>query len=796
MPLLRTLSLLFIILLFHTALSAQTILGIVANEQKQPLPFATISLLRLDSSLVKTGLSDIKGKYYFSKINKGDYVLKIYYTGYQQEKTNIHLVSDSIALDTIHLKIAGKTLKTVTITAQKPLITYDIDKLVVNVDGTILSKGNNILDVLKKSPGVTTDASNNIILNGKSGVTVFMDGRATNLSPSDLSTLLSGMSSESVQSIEIMANPSSKYEASGSSGIINIITKKKKANGYSLSTTLTGYQASHTRENLSLNYLQKIDKFGIYSNFSFSHSPSKFDFTSNRLIPSDSLIYALKANLSPDYLNYFYRGGVDYQLSKKITIGGLITANISNGHTNYDGTTTIDSLTNGHFQNLETHTFNYAKSQAWGFNLYFDNKIDTLGQQLTINLDNSIFNSSSKGDINNITDIADISQFIRNSSGNQINIYSVKLDYVYPFNKKIKLETGFKSSLVNTENHIKFENLVDGDYINDPGKTNDFHFKENINAIYGSVSDNFSFMTAKFGIRAEQTNNQGQSSQANSAINRHYLDLFPTLYLDKKINSSNEINFSYGRRVDRPSYKDLNPFIYYNNPYSYYQGNPYLNPQYSQSLNLRYVYHSKYALSFNYMVYNNIIVSTPTVDSVTHIEYTRPVNLDKQQLFYVNLSIPVSVTKWWSIYNYINLYYSKYQSSYLSSSFAYSKPTAYVYQDHTFNLNKTTTFDLLLTYDAPQYSGIYLIEHRFQANFTVQKTFMQNAATVKITMNDIFKGSTTTSTYNYENLIGKNTGYYDQRYLQLTLSYSLNRLKASVNSNRSRGNEDEQRRIK
>ena len=795
---LLSVSCLVVSIFFGHGLSAQSISGTVVNEDRKPLSLVTVTLFKSDSSLVKAGLTNQAGYYTFSDVGKGIYTVEYSHTGLARERRNISVVTDSLLIDTIVLRQSEKVLEGVTVKAEKPLIETKIDRIVVNIDGTILGKGNTVLDLLKKSPGVSVDASNNIMLNGKAGVTILMDDKGTNLSPSDLNALLSSMPSESVQAIEIIANPSSKYEAAGNAGIINIIIKKRKTNGYSIATTGSLQRGTHFTENISINHTQKINRVSLYNSLSLFDARARFDFESQRYIPYDTLLYKDSAKYYPYNWGYFYRGGIDYQLTKKITIGGLVIANLNKGENNNYSSTIIDSINQAKSDLVQSHTFNKYKNHGVSINLYADLKVDTLGQAWTLNLDHGDYYSASNGLISNSGTIFSSTQLIESSSSSNIHINSVKLDYVLPFKKTWKFEAGLKSSVVETRNSIIYKEYLNGMFYIDSTKTNQFHLNENINAVYGSLSASFKKnLSAKIGFRVEQTNNTIQSLQLNKTVQLHYIDLFPTVFVDKKLDAKNDLNFSYGRRISRPTYQDLNPFIYYNNPYSYYLGNPFLKAQYSDNFTIGYSLMYKYFASLNYMIVSGVIVPTPFLDTVKNIQYSSPVNLDRQRLFYLSFSIPVNIRKWWSVYSYLNLYYGNYQSNYLNGEFNVSKPTAYLYHSHKFLIGKSASFELQLNYDAPQYYGFSLIKGRLLTSCILQKSFLKNKALAfTLVGNDIFKKGASNSSYHYLNLIGSAVSYYDQRYVRLSVTYTINKLTEFVNANRRRGSEEEQNRVK
>jgi len=587
----------------QTPVANAKISGSLVTEQGKPADYATVSLLRAkDSSIVKSSLSNEAGQYTIDKVNPGVYLIKATIIGYNKTISGPVTVAAGASVSIPQLKLLPVTssLKAVNITATKPLIERKVDRTVINVENSVLAAGNSAMEILERAPGVTVDKDDNISLRGKQGVTVMLDGKLTYLSSAQLASLLRSTDGNTIQSIEIITNPSAKYDAAGNSGIINIKLKKNRNAGTNGSYAATaGYGQNH-KASTSLNLNHKDGKLNIFGNYSYSNSKRPQDINLDRTINNNGVYTYFDE--STDFLGsrqaHNYKLGADYDLSKTNTLGVQLTGYNSAFDANTFNNTLISP---DHVHNSAvTTTGNTAIERYNNFAANINNRIvlDTAGKELSMDADYSHFHNSQSNNYTNNFYLADgttlrTSSILRNSLPSQINISTFKADYTNPFGKTMKLEAGMKFSYGNTNNDLRTDSLLNNNWVTDAGRTNLYKYNENINAGYLNFSKTWKKTSLQLGFRAEQTNSKGDSRDINNVAqvnDRHYLDLFPSVFINHDFSDKHTLGINYSRRIDRPSYDDLNSFVQILNAYTYQQGNPNLKPQYTNSYELAYTY--------------------------------------------------------------------------------------------------------------------------------------------------------------------------------------------------------------
>ncbi|HSC36277.1 MAG TPA: outer membrane beta-barrel family protein, partial [Chitinophagaceae bacterium] len=525
--------------------------------------------------------------------------------------------------------------------------------------------GATALEVLEKSPGITLDKDGNISLKGKQGVQVFIDGRPSYLSGAELVNLLRNMSASQLDQIEIMTNPPAKYDAAGNSGIINIKTKKNKVKGFNGNATV-GYSQGvywRTNENLNMNY--RNGKLNAFMNYSFNKNNQFQELTIHRTYKEsdgktikaqfDQVAFMPKNNINDNL-----KLGMDYFLSKKTTIGFVASGFINPSNDNNFNTSYLKNPSGQVDSIVKSSSMNHSTWKNGAVNLNFRHEYDSTGRELSADLDYSTYRSASNQDFVNASYYADWTSKgqanLVSSLPVNIDIYSAKMDYTQPLKKGAKLEAGVKSSYVNTDNAANYFNLIGGNEIADYDKTNRFQYKENINAAYLSLNVPIKKFGIQAGLRFENTNYKGHQlgnpQKADSAFTRTYNNLFPTVFFSYAANKNNQFGLSIGRRIDRPAYQDLNPFLFFIDNYTYQSGNPFLKPQYSNNVELSHTYKSFLTTTLNYSRTTNFF--TETFEQKDYATIVRRGNIGVRQNAGLSVSAQVPVTKWWTSVLYGN----------------------------------------------------------------------------------------------------------------------------------------------
>jgi outer membrane receptor protein involved in Fe transport len=629
---------------------------VVVNEKLQPVDGATVKLLK-DDKLIKTAVTNAGGKAKFINIKTGAYTFSITFTGYKQQTSRVYHFPAAINTDTIKLQPSNTVLQEVNVTAHTPAIEQKQGKVVLNVDASVTNTGLTVLEVLEKSPGVTVDRNGGISLQGKAGVLVTIDDKPTYLSGADLNNLLSSMNSSQVSQIELIANPTAKYDASGNAGIINIKTKKNKQKGFNGSFTTSAGQGVYPKSNNSLVLNYRIGKINTFFNYNFNYVEYLTNLYALRKYYDDNgavtAMLRQPSFFSGKFFNNTIKTGLDYFISPKTTIGIVLSGTTIHRYGNNLATATwlepagtVDSAiatgnkNDNHFKNGAVNLnlrHNISPSQDLGIDL------DYLHYSLSTN---QIFN-------NQLLAPGGYTDESRGNIPTTINIASGKIDYTLKLGESGTLEAGLKSSYSNTDNSAAWQNLESGQWVDDNTKSNHFLYKENINAIYSSFEKKYNKLTIQAGLRYEHTGYKahqlGNAIQKDSAFSRNYGQFFPSGYITYQADSSNSFTLTAGRRIDRPVFQNLNPFYFIINKYTYETGNPYLLPQYSWNFELTHQYKNLLTTRISYSNIKNYFSQLFLADTAKGILLYSQGNVGRTYNIGVSEAVSVSPFSWWAL---------------------------------------------------------------------------------------------------------------------------------------------------
>lgn len=784
------------------------ITGKVLDEKQNAFPYASVSLLNAkDSTIVKGTLSNDNGNYILTNIKQGAYLITIYVVGYKKAYKGPYTITtanQSHRIDATQLSQDSKELKGVEIVKQKPLIERFVDKTVINIENSTLTTGNSALEILQKLPGVTVDKDGKVSMKGKQGVNIMLDGKPTYLSSEQLANLLQTTEGSAIQSIELITNPSAKYDASGNSGIINIKLKKNRNYGTNGSVDAGAGYGKYYKANggLTLNHREK--KFNIFGNFYYGRN-KRYNGTdimrTNNTESNKTYFNQTNYNLRIRN-NANYKGGIDYFINNKNTIGFSF-----NGYQSY-GKTASEVLTLIGDQPLKTDSSvvaqnpNNYKYTGISYNLNYKGTIDTLGQEISIDADYSNYTGKQNNNFNNQYldaqgQMLKPAYLFRNATPTKTNIKAVKADYTYPINKETKLELGVKSSFVKTDNNFIFENFEGGNWISDSKRTNQFLYDENINAAYSNLSRKFKTTSVQLGLRAEQTNSKGNSITDNKVVNRHYINLFPSVFISQTLSKDHDMGFSYSRRIDRPDYESLNPFVSFLDLYSYRFGNPFLKPQYTNSFEVSYTYKKNLNITFGYSHTKDVISNVLLTDTAKKTIFISNENLATQDSYNMNITYPLKITSWWNSNNNLNVYYNKYKTpDLLGSPFESGKVAFHLNTTQTITLNPTANLELSGYYESKQVSGTLLLAPQYSVDLGIKKSIMDKKMDIKLAVNDVFKTQRNelTSAIPSQQYIIKER--WESRVFRLSCTYRFGSKDIKAASKRSSSSEAEGKRVK
>ncbi|MES2329546.1 MAG: TonB-dependent receptor [Bacteroidota bacterium] len=789
--------------------AAGKVSGVVSSSQKT-VESASVGLLRAkDSAVVKLAVSDKTGHFEVEKVADGKYLVVVQSVGYVKYYSEVFTISAAQSvyiLKAVTLQGASKDLAGVTVVAKKPFVEQKIDRTIINVDASPSNTGATVLEVLEKSPGISVDKDGNISLKGKQGVMILLDGKPTYLSGQDLTNMLKNMPSSNLDQIELMTNPPARFDASGNSGVINIKTKKNKVMGYNGSITLGYGQGIYPKTNNSANMNYREGKFNFFGNGSYNAGKN---FNKIALLRNfrdaggaiTSIFDQLSMNERTSHGSN-YKVGFDYFATKKTTLGLVVTGydNINNEYT--DNTTLIKDKTG----TLTTRTPSVNEQKMdfknIGVNFNLRHVFDSTGKELTADVDYINYTSGSAQLLtNHFFDIAGNKQsndeILKGSIPSNINIYSGKLDYSQNIKGNGKFEAGLKSSYVETDNNAQYANWnnATSQYVADINRSNHFLYKENINAAYVNMSKQFTKKwSAQLGLRMENTNIKGNQLSTGQTFDRSYTQIFPTAFIGYTVNQNNQFGLSYGRRIDRPNYQDLNPFIYFLDKYTYQQGNPYINPQFSHNIELNHTYKGMLTTSLGYSITKDIIQDVLEQVDSTHTSYMKKSNIAKRNNLSLSVSYGAPLTKWWRTNIYANVFYNKF-SGIVNGGFIEFDGTSYQANiNNQFTFNKGWGFELSGFYRSGSVQGVLVANAMGSMNIGISKNIMKNKGALRLSVRDVLYTQQFSGYSKYQNVDLTINQSRDSRVANLSFTYRFSKGKTVAQRKRG-GAGDEQNRV-
>jgi hypothetical protein len=779
--------------------------GAILDEKSAAFPFVNVLLLHAkDSTLAKGLASDENGKFLFEQVAEGQYITLVSMVGYQKEYSNVFRVANAlVTLPATALKTDTKSLNEVTVVAKKPFIEQQIDRTVLNVENSIVSAGSTALEVLERAPGVTVDQQNDQLkLRGKEGVIVQIDGKQTFLSQQELMNLLRNTPSDNIEKIELITNPSAKYDAAGNSGIINIKMKRNKNYGTNGNINLGAGYARHGRTNATgtINHRAgKISTFvsaGTFFNKGFNNNQIY------RSIPFEDkvTIFDQKTERINKSQYHNIRAGVDFFATKKSTFGVLVSG-FRNTFSNPFGQTNTRILNEDLSlqRTFRTDVFNGSKMNNFSTNLNFKHQFDDNGKEMTFDVDYVKYQGENRSELdtryskpNGEADGAP--EIVRNKMPSEINIGVAKLDYTQPLWKG-KFETGLKASYVASDNNMVFETKAD-DWTLDPSRSNQFKYTENVNAAYINYSGKISKkLTYQLGFRGEHTHSIGNSVTLNQKLDRNYINLFPSMFLSQQLDTNNVLNLSYSRRIDRPNYQSLNPFEFYLDPYTFQKGNPNLKPQYTNSFQLVHVYKNFLNTTLAYSRIKDMIADElPQQIASENKTFVTSDNLDNQDNISLTISAPIPIRKWWTLQTNFTGVYNHYNSFYLEEVLEIKQVSWNMYANNQFTIKNGWSAELSGWYNSRAFYGLYAARPMGMVNVGVQKSLWNKKATIRLNVNDLFWTNQFRGRAIYKDIDFHVKSQWPSRQARITFTYNFGNQNVKGARQRNTGSDDLQRR--
>jgi outer membrane receptor protein involved in Fe transport len=797
-------TLVFSLILGLVSLAAQprhTVTGRVVNSADgAPVAFATITLAGADSVAVAGQITGPEGDFSMNSVAAGSYTLSVSFVGYETILRPISVPEGSDAGE-IRLREAANAIAAVVVTARRPFVEQQADRYVVNVSSGITTTGRNGMEVLANTPGVMVHDGEIRVM--AKGVTVYIDGRPSGLSGEQLTTLLASIQGDNINRIEVITNPSSRYDAEGQGGIIDIRTKRGIQYGFN-ATIDAGYrQGRRDTENggITLNYRRK--GFNVFGNYSATRTDNWMKLSQqNGTRGADDVLHIFDQSAVREsdkaQIGQTYRLGLDYYINDKNIIGLLYNGyRTGNEIAHLNGLTTITPALDG-VASSSIFTESARDNNGNQLNLNYRGLFAKPGRQLNIDLDYGRFRSSpwQRSDIGYFdtagSAIAAAGEHLRHTNPQDIEVLSAKADFSTPLWENAKMDIGAKSSRTTTDNNLLHEELIDGRWSIDEGRTNDFDYRETIHAGYVSFNQKFGKIDFQAGLRGEYTDSEGNQRTTGEVNKKDYFELFPTLYVNYNLSREHRLGLSYGRRIMRPLYGQLNPFETRIDAYSFERGNPDLKPSYINNISLNYSYGQSLIVRLSYDNRRDVITQVPVQEEGRYgIERA---NYGRNNTFAVMVNYRTSPFKWWNINAMVM---GRHSSDYSQESFGELSETSLGLMaqfSNNFRITPTLSAELTGVYQSRIQQAYMAVNPAGNLSIGVRKSLLDNKLSISLAANDLLGTMVSDGESVVDNLIYKVNMRRDTRYVALSARWNFGAGNARAARNRTSGIEDERSR--
>lgn len=802
----KSILLLWLALLLGTVSFSQKITGRVLLHDGAAAEYATVTLhLAADSTLVKGTMTDASGAYELTGIQAGRYYLAANSIGAGKKLSPAFECSGKDTdMGDLRLEDGSKTLGEVTVTARKQVIEVKADKTILNVEGTVNSTGLNALELLRKAPGVTVDNNENVTIKGKNGLRVLIDGREVPLDGKDLAAQLKGMQAADIANIEIISNPSAKYDAAGNAGIINIKLRQNKALGTNGNIGLEAIQGETPKAglNFSLNHrTESLNLFGSYNNhYGDWHNDQNFFREQNGLRFDQQA-----KNFNTSRWNSA-RLGADWRINDKHTLGVLLNGSLAPSEWRSTSNTVIGQVENTGAPDTLLSATNTVDDNRRNGSVNLNYRFaDTSGHSLNLDLDRGVYRIRGNSFQPNYYRTADGENLLsertyRSLTPTDIDITTAKADYEQHFLKGT-LGIGAKVANVQTDNTFDFFNVVNGQETKDLEVSNRFKYRERTSAGYVNYQRQVGKLHVQAGLRVENTDYTGDlianTPQNGEKVEANYTELFPSAALTYKFNDKLGLNATYSRRIDRPSYQDLNPFEFKLDELTYQKGNPMLRPQFTNSFEISPTYQGHPVVTLGYSHTKDLFTQVLDTTDVRATFITNE-NIADQKNYSATLNAPTPIAKWWEGFLSVTVFHSDFSAKFRDNFTAEQSFTAFnLYGEQTFRLPLGFSLQLSGWYNSPAFWGTLRSDAQGAVDLGIQKKVLDGKGELRLRIGDILG----TAGWGGENIFTpglrmRARGTWESQTVTLNFSYRFGSAEIKGARQRKTGLDEESRRVK
>jgi iron complex outermembrane recepter protein len=766
----------FIWVLFSSewTLVAQTnrLSGSIADSlSKQPLPYATVQLKNQYTQQATT--TDANGQYTFKKLEAGSYELGVAYVGYNNKSITIEINASETTTPVIALSLANINLKEVKVKASKPLFLEEVGKTIVNVAESVLANAGSVVDVLKYAPSLIIN-DNSISIRGKEAM-ILIDGRQTNLTGESLEGILNALPSNSIEKIEIISNPSAKYDATGKA-VIHIRTLKMKNLGTTGNYTLGAGTGRLPRYNTGILLNHRTQKLSFVGNFTHQQLQQYVDFEATRTIKN-----ALETSfIDNDFDNRkrrteFLKFGLDYAITPRTTVGMLFQSDQNTRTRNADGTTKISNT--GRLDSVVTlQTQGKVRYQNRNGNLFFRHEFKQKGREMALDADYGYYHTDFwEATDNRFLNAARTLNYrpslvVSVPWTQPIQIQSLRGNYVHPTTKG-SLDAGFQLRHTTVNTDFEYQSQVDGRLVTDAQKSFLYNYTEQVNAAYINYAAKEKKWNYQVGLRLEDSHAKGQTQKSTQINRQDYLQLFPSASLQYAPSDTHQYAVSYSRKISRPSYTNLNDQIVYINPFRQVIGNPLLQPTIMTNVELSYLYNRVWSVVLSYSNKANDWTNNLFIENNTLVSQLQ--NMPQEIMISTDVSYRKSVNKIWRTASGLMLFQVRSRLGNFEGIDFRVGNSYYLYTNNFFTFKNNWRADFTASYVSPQALGIYIISPFIQTNVSIQKTLLHKNAELRLSFSDIFNTLYVGQDYNTISQRGFNHRKIETQYLQLSFNYKF-----------------------
>ncbi len=762
------------------------ITGTISDQTGEAVPYANVALIQLDGKLVDGAVSDEDGNFLIESTETAKVKLVISSIGYQSFSSELFDLVPGLIKDFGSLSIVNETtgLDEVTVKATRPEIIIEPDKTIINVEGTVMAEGSNALDVVGRSPGIYVDQDGNINLNGRTGATVMINDRPTYMSATDLANFLRSMPAENIKSIEVINNPSSRFDAEGSAGVINIQLKKNSVDGVFGNVQVGGQYNGQYAPNMGITLNVKKGKLSTNGTLNYNEyaAVNELEIDRNFTVEEGISKFNQDSRINSRYKTPSFTGSANYEINPSQNLGLNVQASTSTDTNNNASETVVSNPGQDHNNFIESTNESGGSRNRLFTNLHYDAKLDTLGSKISADMDYTIMESESESLLDNRywsgnnDPNASYTDKIRTLNDMYYTIFTAKVDFTKSLRGGKTLEVGIKGSWVESDNDLDMSTAQGEGPFEPDANSNRFIYNENVLAAYGSFKGSFNEkLSYQAGLRGEYSDIVGNSVTLDQVNKQSYFNLFPSVFIQQKVSDKYQIVYNANRRITRPNYRLLNPFVYYIDPLTSETGNPALTPQYSTNFEMNHVVSGSYQFTLGYSVTEDAFMQVFVQDQEDRTTTTYTDNFEKTSNANFRAMVPVEIKKWWSTSNMLQVNYNQFQTQIGEDLLDVAQVSYMVRTQQNFTLPKGFKMELMAMYLGPQLWGQGQIGGFGWVDAGVTKSVMKDKLSISVNGTDIFRSQLIRADIEFADIDTHFRQYRSNQGVRFTLKYNFAR---------------------